>query len=391
MKRRWMMLGLVGAMAFAVSACGREEAPAPGTAQESEAAGNTDEQSETIQTDEEFTKVSERADYIGIEALEIGEYVTLPDYGSMTVQAERPEITDALIESYINDRHMLATQRAVETGDTVDIDYVGKKDGVAFQGGTASGARLEIGSGSFIDGFEDGLIGVMPGETVDLQLTFPDNYRNASLAGAPVVFTVTVNGIALAEQYADVTEEQLAQLGVESTREELWAAGRADAEEAVDGAFRTNVRNAIVQELVRGSTVTSAPDYLIEEEMQSYNLYMEAMCRTYYNVDLETYLTAYVGITGEEYDRQLTQMCTATVEQYLIMEAVLRAEGLTVTQEEIAAGAAEEAALYGYDSGDELIDEVGYTVYRMSLVQELVLERLEELVTVEEAAAEALE
>lgn len=84
--------------------------------------------------------------------------------------------------------------RAVEEGDTVAIDYVGKKDGVAFEGGTGS-YDLTIGSGAFIDGFEDGLIGHTIGETVDLNLTFPEDYGSEDLAGQDVVFTVTINGI----------------------------------------------------------------------------------------------------------------------------------------------------------------------------------------------------
>ena len=83
----------------------------------------------------------------------------------------------------------------VESGDTVNIDFEGKKDGVAFDGGTSQGYNLTIGSGSFIDGFEDGLIGVNVGDTVDLNLTFPEGYQNADLAGQDVVFTVTVNFI----------------------------------------------------------------------------------------------------------------------------------------------------------------------------------------------------
>ena len=390
MKKRWMLLALVGAMAFGMSACGRKETPEPGTSQEEtdDTADASVQDGESVQTDEDTGRVRDREDYVGIEELAIEDYVTLPDYGNMTVQVERLTVTDELIESYINDRHMLATQRAVETGDVVDIDYVGKKDGVAFQGGTASGYQLEIGSGSFIDGFEDGLIGVMPGETVELQLTFPAGYREPSLAGAPVVFTVTVNGIVLSEQYADVTDEQLAQLGMDKTREELWEAGKADAEEAVDRAFRTSIQSAIIEELVRNSTVHSVPDYLVEEELESYNRYMETMCKSYYNVDLETFVNVYYGMTMDDYNNQIMQMCKETVEEQLILEAVLRAEGLEVTQEEINAKAAEEAEAYGYTSGEELIEDVGYTTYRMYLVLPLVLERLEELVTVEEAAAE---
>lgn len=383
MKNKLIVMALIGAMASGVSACGNKGGNA--------AMPENNAQEETLNTEENMQETAApvqsaggETDYVAIQELDIEEYVTLPDYKNMTVHVARPEVTDDIIESYINSRYMFATQRAVEAGDTVNIDYMGKKDGVAFQGGTASGQSLEIGSGSFIEGFEEGLIGVMPGETVDLELTFPEGYREPSLAGAPVVFTVTVNGIALSERYAEVTDEELVRLGVAMTKEELWEAGKADAQADAEKAFQTNTENAIVEELVRTSTITTVPEYLIEEERQSYNHYMEAMCQNYYNVDLETFVSVYYGITKEEYDSQLTLMCSDTVREYLALEAVLRAEGLSVTQEEMAAKADGEAASQGYASGTELIEEVGSMTYRMYLVRALVLERLSEMVTVEE-------
>ena len=116
---------------------------------------------------------------------------------TLTIEYERPDGSKTQVQ-YM---HLLRID--VKKGDTVNIDYVGKKDGVAFEGGTAQGHDLEIGSGAFIDGFEDGLIGVETGKTIDLNLTFPENYTTADLAGAKVVFTVTVNYIRGAAFYTD--------------------------------------------------------------------------------------------------------------------------------------------------------------------------------------------
>lgn len=109
---------------------------------------------------------------------------------------------DDYLEQYGNPTYEQLTG-TVKEGDLVNIDYVGKKDGVAFDGGTAQGYNLGIGTDSFIDGFEDGLIGVKTGKTVDLNLTFPENYGTADLAGAKVVFTVTVNYICGEPSYTD--------------------------------------------------------------------------------------------------------------------------------------------------------------------------------------------
>lgn len=140
---------------------------------------------------------------------DISQYVEVGEYKGMDINLTGSYIVnDALVEDYTNYYFNLAmqycteygemiTDRAIEEGDIAHIDYTGYKDGEAFEGGSTegAGALLLIGSDSYIDGFEDGLIGVMPGETVDLNLTFPENYGAEELAGAEVVFTVTVNGI----------------------------------------------------------------------------------------------------------------------------------------------------------------------------------------------------
>lgn len=398
MKKKLVITCLLGMIALGMSACGDKKLASDteettqafeGENVEAEAAENSDE----TQSPDAAEKVSERADYIAIQDLDIDTYVTLPDYRNMTVSAYKPEITDEDIKSVIDDEYLTVKlmSRAVKEGDIVDIDYVGKKDGVAFSGGTANGYQLQIGSGAFIDGFEDGLIGVMPGDTVDLNLTFPENYGSTELAGADVVFTVTVNGIVVSADYETVTDEDLAELGIDMNREELWAAGTALAEEYAEDTFRSNANSAILTRLGEECTITSVPDYLVEEEVQNYNLYMESVCQSYYGTDLETFVSVYYGMTMEDYAAELTEMSQDTVKQYLILEAVARAEGIEITQEQISKAAEEEAAVYGYASGDELVDEVGYTTYRMYMMQDLVLERLNEIINVEETASETAE
>ena len=134
--------------------------------------------------------------------MDLSQYVTIKDYSDFRVSRDKITISDEEVMNeirtfYVNSfrKEYGVKDRGVIVGDTVNIDYVGKKDGVAFSGGTASGDLLTIGSGRFIVGFEEGLIGVKEGETVDLNLTFPDSYHNEELAGQPVVFTVTVNFI----------------------------------------------------------------------------------------------------------------------------------------------------------------------------------------------------
>ncbi|MEZ3444325.1 MAG: FKBP-type peptidyl-prolyl cis-trans isomerase [Lachnospiraceae bacterium] len=397
MKKKLAWMCMAGVMAMSVSACGgksgQDAQETAQTVEEGETGAKTEE-AVSGESAAETEKISDREDYVGIEDLDIDEYITLADYQNMKVSAFKPVVDDAAITEYI-DRELLVGRimdRAVEEGDVTDIDFVGKKDGVAFDGGTASGYKLTIGSGGFIEGFEDGLIGVMPGETVDLNLTFPDPYqKNPDLAGQEVVFTVTVNGIEGSAKYETVTPEELEMLGLPyKSKEEVWEAGRQAAEDNAEETFVANAKSMIVQKLVGESTMKSVPEYLVEEEVQSYNLYMESVAAMY-GMDLDSFVTAASGLTREEYDSQAQEMCTEIVKQYLVMEAVARAEGIELTDEMVYAKADEEAAKaeYGSISGEELIDRVGFSTYRMSIVQDQVIERLMEIVTIEEEAAES--
>mgnify|MGYP000361561996 FL=1 len=127
------------------------------------------------------------------------------------------EVTDTDVEDSINSTLQTKstqndiTDRPAQEGDVVTIDYEGKKDGVAFDGGTAQDQQLELGSGSFIDGFEDGIVGHNIGETFDLNLTFPEDYKSEDLAGQAVVFTVTLDKISEVI-VPELTDELVAEL-----------------------------------------------------------------------------------------------------------------------------------------------------------------------------------
>ena len=144
---------------------------------------------------------------------EISDYLEIDDedYKGLSIEVAPPvQVTEDEIQAYMTseveaaDLYEETTEGVVEMGDLVNIDYVGTKDGEAFDGGTADNYDLEIGSGSFIDGFEEGLVGQEIGDTVELPLTFPEDYWNEDLAGAEVVFTVTLNAI---KELPELTDE----------------------------------------------------------------------------------------------------------------------------------------------------------------------------------------
>lgn len=397
MKNKLIMMCLLGVMVFGISACGGKNAIDEGQGtQAATEAGTSVEAESTAQTETtaedtgssilDAERVSDREDYVGLEDLDIDEYVTLNDYKNMKVTAYKPEVTDEDIEQYINSEMLngYITDRKVENGDVVNIDYVGKKDGVAFDGGTASGSDLEIGSGSFIEGFEEGLIGVMPGETVDLELTFPEGYPEKTLAGQPVVFTVTVNGIAESMEYADATDADLARLGLPyETKDALWEAAKAEVEKNAEETFETSKTSAILNQILSESTIKSVPEYLVEEQIQGFETYMESMSQMYYGMNFEQYLEQTEQKSLEDFEAEIRPDCETTVKQYLISEALARSENLEITDELIREYAQQDIEGYDGYTVDTYLDEVGYTTYRMFVLQEKLVERLNEIITVE--------
>lgn len=392
-KNRLAAVCLAGAVAFGACACGGKEVQkdepgtqaASGTGQESSDAAETGDQiaSSSIL---DAQRVSEREDYVGLQDLDIDKYVTLNDYKNMKVTAYKPPVDDASIEAYINSNYLTGTitDRAVENGDTVNIDYEGKEDGVAFEGGTASGAELKIGSNSFIPGFEEGLIGVMPGETTELNLSFPEDCHSPEHAGKDAVFTVTVNGIAYSVEYADVTSEDMERLGLPySSKEELWEAAKAEVGKNAQETFEANKTSAILNQCLSESTINEIPEYLVEEELQNYEIYMESMCQMYYGMGFEDYLAQSQGITLADFEADTRPDCETTVRRNLLVEALARAEKLEVTDELIREYAAKDIEGYEGYTVDAYLDEVGYTTYRMFVLQELLAERLTGMIEVE--------
>lgn len=210
----------------------------------------------------------------------LSKYVNLPKYEGIKVDTKSDEYKGYLetikqSDAQTYDLFVKKEEGKVETGDIANIDYVGKKDGVAFEGGSAEGYDLQIGSGSFIPGFEDGLIGVEIGSTVDLDLTFPEDYGNEELAGAKVVFTVTVNSVKSSEIIA--TEEFYKDLGFKSAKE---------YEEDVE---RRAVQNYVFSTVLEKSTIKDYPKNAKAAGITFVNYY-DLMLRQQYSMSLSEYM-----------------------------------------------------------------------------------------------------
>ena len=231
----------------------------------------------------------------------------------------------------------MVKDRAAQLGDTVNIDYKGVMDGVAFDGGTAQGASLELGSGSFIAGFEDGLVGLNPGETVDLNISFPDPYlNNPDMSGKPAIFTVTVNSISVLE-LPELTDEFVAGLGTEecSTVEEFRQYMSDSILEEKQLAYEEEKEAMALDQIMQTSEFKKdMPEGMITR-LKDGLMNNVGNYASMYGMSLPDYVAAVYGGTAETYDTTLTNLSVEMAKQYMVMQVIAEKEGLTVSDEEL--------------------------------------------------------
>lgn len=264
--------------------------------------------------------------------------VKLGNYKGLTADYEVPPVTEEDIEEEMNyflssvQEKSPITDRAVQNGDFVMIDFVGTMDGEVFDGGSSTDFELEIGSGTFIDGFESGLIGKNKGDSISLDLTFPQNYGNADLAGKAVNFMVNINEI-----YAYVTPELTDELVAANTSfasiEEYKQAAR-DAfasynEEYADSMTKDNLIKQVIDASEFTGEIEEEIAYEAESAFQYYDLVMQS-----YGIDGATYFMYYYGFTEEEYKMFINEQAEFQVKYIHILDEIIKAENLTLTEEE---------------------------------------------------------
>lgn len=275
--------------------------------------------------------------------------VTLGQYKGLTLyEVDSSVIAQELVDMMAQYAELVEVNRPAEEGDTVNINYVGKKDGVAFEGGTddsAEGFDLELGSNSFIDGFEEGLIGAVAGEVRDLNLTFPENYRSEELAGQAVVFTVTVNKVQN-KVVPELTDEFAKEhLEFDTVAEYISALYKVRNEEVF--------YSQIMDTLMATSTVENYPADMVESEKQSlidyYVAYAEVYS-SYLGMDTETTLAYMFGFESMEVlENYAEEYAYNVVKNLLVLGEVAEQEKLTLTDEEYQRRATIYATSYGYE------------------------------------------
>lgn len=323
------------------------------------------------------------AESTALKDMDVDKYVTLGAYKGLAVSVDTVEVDEDEWDTLVNNVYYGnitaenggIMDRAVETGDTVNIDYEGKKDGVAFDGGTAQGYDLTIGSGNFIAGFEDGLIGVMPGETVDLDLTFPENYGNSDLAGQAVVFTVSVNYIQPAQD-GEYSDEVISNFGIDgvTNEEELRQYAYDYLNENAQQNYETNVQQAVMDAFMANNTFTSVPEALVQKYSDAAESSITSMASAS-GVDADTFTQYYYG---QDLATFLSTYAEQTAKQDIALQAVANKENLNISDEELNQMLQDRATAAGYDTIEEYIGETSKEDYREYFLYDKVLDYLVE-------------
>ena len=301
-------------------------------------------------------------DFIYTATVAVRPDVKLGNYKALEIKKQEINVTDADVDAELEkeqkkmSRRIDVTDRAVLDGDTVDIDYEGKVDGVAFDGGTAKGQKLTIGSGTFIPGFEEKLVGTEIGETKDITVTFPADYHATELAGKEAVFTCTINAIT-AEELPEIDDEFAADAGFDSLdeyKEDL----KKQITERREKAAQTDRENEAVEKLVEASEM-DIPDAMLDYEA-------ERMFDEYANqlqsqgIPVDMYLQ-YQGFDREKFMDTLKPQAEKRIQSRLVLEEVVKAENIEASDEDIEKEIADMAKQYSMEADKirELVGEAG--------------------------------
>lgn len=348
MKKMMKTAALLLCMAMLMAGCsGKND-------KETEAAADTVAETET-------EALLTRGEYKASDYCTIKEYKNLK-FAENDIKASDEDVQeeiDALIDS-ATELEEISEDREVEDGDVVNIDYTGYLDGETFDGGSAAGADLEIGSGRFISGFEDGLIGHKKGEEVSLNLTFPETYGNEELAGKDVVFEVKINSI---QKY--VKPEYTDKFVTDNTSYD----NIQDYEKSVRDEIReNNLSQALADRLLANATFADTyPESLENYYKQSYARNFDSYLQAYQGITLDQYLES----AGVDLDTLLQQNVgeeiQLAIKEDLIVGAVAEQEGITAEGEDYDSFIEEKESQYSMDK-EQLYDTYGEETVKFAYI-----------------------
>lgn len=391
-KNRLILTAAVAVSVMALAACGSSNKTPEATTAAAEA---TEASASDTATASQLS-----ADDPEIQALEATEVPELPkfsdmgtvklcDLSSITVETS-PKLTvdEDMVNSqidYLRKNYLTETEDAAKEGDTVNIDFVGKMNGEAFDGGSGTGYDLVLGSGSFIDGFEEQLIGAKKGEKLEVNVTFPESYpNNPDLAGKPAVFDVTVNKVStmpeLTDQWVKDNAEDMGSKAsdVASFRVEQQALLQAQ----VDYQYNNTIQQDALQQIVDTSEITVSDE--MQKYAEDYVISQEVSTAKQYGYGLADMLNMY-GMSVDDFKEEISGYATDYAKQRMVVAAIANEQGIKSSDALIDELAAELSGLAGKELNKiQLIEQYGGDAVKEEAVNKAVLDYVQTQVKVVE-------
>jgi trigger factor len=297
-----------------------------------------------------------------------GSYCTLGDYKGLEYDGYKTEITDDMVQSEIDSlisdytTTEYVTEGTAELGDTVNIDYVGSIDGEEFSGGSTngSGTDLELGSGTYIDGFEDQIVGHSVGDSFNVTVTFPEDYGVDTLNGQEAVFAVTLNSIANIT-VPDYDDAFIASNTDYSTVAEYEDSVRADLTDSYSSSDDYQNKSTLLTLVMDNATMNEYPEQELENMIEQTVSQVEEIAGNY-GYDLATYVTAVYGMSSEEAFREyVSEQVEDILREKIVICTIAKTEGIEVSSDEIQDYKQELITNYGYSSVSEFEEDYSYT------------------------------
>ena len=404
-KNRLILTAAVAVSVMALAACGSSNKTPEATTAAAEA---TDASASDTATASQLS--ADDPELQALEAIEVPELPKFSDMGTVklcdlmgiTVETS-PKLTvdEDMVNSqidYLRKNYLTETEDAAKEGDTVNIDFVGKMDGEAFDGGSGTSYDLVLGSGSFIDGFEDQLIGAKKGEKLEVNVTFPESYpNNPDLAGKPAVFDVTVNKVSTMPELTDQwVQEHAEDMGskasdVASFRVEQQALLQAQ----VDYQYNNTIQQDALQQIVDASEFTVSD--AMQKYAEDYVISQEVSTAKQYGHGLADMLNMY-GMSVDDFKEEIAGYATDYAKQRMVVAAIANEQGIKSSDALIDELAAELSGLAGKELNKiQLIEQYGGDSVKEEAVNKAVLDYVQTQVKVVEttetsaAATEAAE
>lgn len=348
MKKKVYLMILTLCIAFAGTACGTKE----------KAAEETKISEEKAEEKEDTKKSGEGTRLVSVK--DIDKYITIGQYKGLSLEKVVETITDTEVEGSISQDLAMTKEEVkdgvVEEGDTVVVNYVGTENGKEFNGGSAENQEITIGSGGYIPGFEDGILGMKKGETKDVPLTFPEDYIEPSMAGKDVVFKITLQSFKRAPELNDDWVAKNTDFKtVEEYKEDKKKLLQESAEKMAESVLYQNAWNQVYE----ASEVKEYPEKDVEEAYAEFETQIKSYAKQG-GMELEDYLESQ-QVSKEAFETQCQEYAEARVKQNLILQGIMDAEGMTLEDKESLAVQDELIQNYGVKDLAALVDTYGQT------------------------------